>query len=80
MQLSMEMTLDNPVVQNFTTLYGQLQKQSMMVGLKEVFGLAAAVGIVTIIGLCFSDLRGKFEGVIPKLPNLWRMVKYDSRH
>ncbi len=38
----------------------------------------AAVGIVTIIGLCFSDMRGKFKGVIPKLPSLWRMVKYDK--
>lgn len=52
----------------------------MMVGLKEVFGIAAAVGILTIVGLCFSDLHGKFKGVIPKLPSLWRMVKYDNRH
>ena len=80
MQLSSEMTLDNPVVKNFSSLYGELQKQSMMVGLKEVFGIAAAVGIITIFCLCFSDLRGKFKGVIPKLPSLWRMVKYDKRY
>lgn len=80
MQLSSDMTLDNPIVQNFSTLYGQLQKQSMMVGLKEVFGVATMVGIVTVIVLCFSDLRGKFKGFIPKLPGLWRMVKYDKRH
>lgn len=80
MQLSSEMSLDNPVVQNFSSLYGELQKQSMMVGIKEIFGIAAATGIVTIILLCFSDLRGKFKAVIPKLPSLWRMVKYDKRH
>lgn len=80
MQLSADMTLANPVTKNFSALYGELQMQSMMVGLKEVFGIAAAVGIVTIICLCFSDLRGKFKGVIPKLPSLWRMVKYDKRH
>lgn len=80
MQLSSEMSLDNPVTRNFSALYGELQKQSMMVGLKEVFGVAAAVGIVTIICLCFSDLRGKYKAVIPKLPSLWRMVKFDSRH
>lgn len=80
MQLSAEMTLANPVTKNFSALYAELQRQSMMVGLKEVFGIAAAVGIVTIICLCFSDLRGKFKGVIPKLPSLWRMVKYDKRH
>lgn len=80
MQLSSEMSLDNPVVQNFGSLYGELQKQSMMVGIKEIFGVAAAVGIVTIVCLCFSDLRGKFKGVIPKLPRLWRMVKYDNRY
>ena len=79
MQLSMDMTWDNPVTHNFGALYGELQRQSLMVGLKEVFGIAAAVGIVTIICLCFSDLRGKFTAVIPKLPNLWRMVKYDKR-
>lgn len=80
MQLSTDMTLMNPAVQNFSQLYGELQKQSMMVGLKEIFGLAAFVGILTIIGLCFSDLRGKYKAHIPKLPNLWRMVKYDKRH
>lgn len=79
-QLSMEMSADNPAVQDFASLYAQLQKQSMMVGLKEVFGIAAAVGIVTIFGLCFSDLRGKFKGAFPKLPSLWRMVKYDKRY
>ena len=79
MQLSMDMTWDNPVTHNFGALYGELQRQSLMVGLKEVFGIAAVVGIVTIICLCFSDLRGKFTAVIPKLPNLWRMVKYDKR-
>lgn len=79
-QLSMEMSADNPAVQDFTSLYAQLQKQSMMVGLKEVFGIAAAVGIVTIFGLCLSDLRGKFKGAFPKLPSLWRMVKYDKRY
>lgn len=80
MQLSSEISLDNPVTRNFSALYGELQKQSMMVGLKEVFGVAAVVGIVTTICLCFSDLRGKYKAVIPKLPNLWRMVKLDKRH
>lgn len=45
--------------------------QSMMVGIKEIFGIAAVVGIVTVFCLCFSDLRGKYKGVIPKLPSLW---------
>lgn len=80
MQLSLDMTADNPAAQNFMSVYGELQKQSMMVGIKEIFGIAAAVGIVTIICLCFSDLRGKYKAVIPKLPSLWRMVKYDKRH
>lgn len=80
MQLSIEMDAANPVTRTFSSLYGELQKQSMMVGLKEVFGLAAVIGIATIILLSFSDLRGKFKGVIPKLPSLWRMVKYDKRH
>lgn len=80
MQLSNEMTADNHLTQSFSTLYGELQKQSMMVGIKEIFGIAAVVGIVTIICLCFSDLRGKFKGIIPKLPSLWRMVKYDKRY
>lgn len=65
---------------NLDSRYGELQKQSMMVGLKEIFGIAAAVGILTIIGLSFSDLRGKYKAIIPKLPNLWRMVKYNKRH
>lgn len=80
MQLSLEMNPGNPAIQNFSSLYGELQKQSMMVGIKEVFGIAAAVGIVTTLLLCFSDLRGKFKAKIPKLPNLWKMVKYDKRH
>lgn len=70
MQLTMEMDAANPATHAFSSLYGALQKQSMMVGLKEVFGVATAVGIATIILLCFSDLRGKFKGVVPKLPNL----------
>ena len=64
MQLSMDLT-DNSAI----SLYGELQRQSMMVGIKDVYGIAAVVGIVTIICLCFSDLRGKFKGVIPNFSN-----------
>lgn len=80
MQLGAEFDLVNPASTPLIAIYGELQRQSLMVGLKEVFGLAAAVGTVTVIMLCFSDLRGKFKGFIPKLPSLWRMVKYDIRH
>ena len=64
MQLSMDLT-DNSAI----SLYGELQRQSMMVGIKDVYGIAAVVGIVTIICLCFSDLRGKFKGIIPNFSN-----------
>lgn len=80
MQLTTESVFTNEITPDFMRLYGEFQRQSMMVGLKEIFGIAAFVGIITIIGLCFSDLRGKFKAYIPKLPNLWRMVKYDKRH
>lgn len=44
-----------------SSIYGELQKQTLMVGLKEVFGLAALIGIVTIIGLCCSDIIEKIK-------------------
>ena len=55
MQLSMDLT-DNSAM----SLYGELQRQSMMVGIKEVYGIAAVVGLVTIVLLCFSDEVGDF--------------------
>ncbi|MBD5316763.1 MAG: hypothetical protein HDS11_03735 [Bacteroides sp.] len=56
MQLSMDLTGNSAM-----NLYGELQRQSMMVGIKDVYGIAAAVGIVTIICLCLSDFRGLFR-------------------
>ena len=56
MQLSIDLTDNNTI-----TLYGELQRQSLMVGIKDVYGIATVVGIVTILCLCFSDLKGKLN-------------------
>lgn len=75
MHLSEGFDLANPAVQNFGTVYGELQKASLMIGLKEVFWYAALLGIITILGLLVSDLRGKMPGVIPSLSKIWKITK-----
>ena len=56
MQLSMDLSDSSAM-----NLYGELQRHSMMVGIKEVYGIATVVGVVTILCLCFSDLKGKLN-------------------
>lgn len=75
MQLSDGLDLANPAVANFGAVYGEVQKASLMIGLKEVFWYAALVGILTIFGLLFSDLRGKLTAVIPNLSKIWKITK-----
>lgn len=75
MLLSSEMDLMNQVTENFSLLYTELQKQVVMVSLKEIYGYAIIVGLLIIILILLSDYRGHFRTKIPKMSTLWKLTK-----
>lgn len=57
--LGSELDSVNPLTDSFATLYGELQRQVVLVSLKEVFGLAVIASILIIISILLSDYRPK---------------------
>lgn len=75
MQLSSEMDLTSPAVRHFGQIYGDLQMQSLMVGMKEVFGVVAFIGVLTIIVIYSSKYRGRLKAVLPRTAQMWILTK-----
>lgn len=59
--LSTEIDDMNPLSDSFSTVYGELQRQVMMVSLKEIFGYAVLASILIILLILLSDFRGYFS-------------------
>lgn len=65
--LSTEIDQMNPLSETFSAVYGELQRQVMMVSLKEVFGYAVIASLLIIILIMLSDYR---VNKVPRLSNL----------
>ena len=73
--LSSEMDGVNLWGEKFSTLYNELQRQVLLVSLKEVYGYAIWAGLLILILILLSDYRGHFTAQIPKMATLWKMIK-----
>jgi hypothetical protein len=76
--LSGELDWMNPLSKNFSGLYSEVQRQATMVSLKEVYGYAVLTGILILIFILLFDYWKQVMPNIPKLVNIWKMVKKES--
>lgn len=76
--LSSELDWMNPLTKNFSDLYSEVQRQATMVSLKEVYGYAVLAGIMILIFILLFDYRKQVMPNMPKLVNVWKMVKKES--
>jgi hypothetical protein len=56
LSLSGELDAQNPIVGHlpFEAIYGELQRQSLLVSIKEIFGYAVLLGILLLIATLFT--------------------------
>lgn len=78
--LSTEIDDMNPMAESFSTVFGELQRQVLMVSLKEVFGYAVIASILIIILIMLSDYRSYFTHAPQKIfrlshAQIWRLLR-----
>lgn len=64
---------------SFTTLYGEFQKQILMVSLKEVYGYATIIAIIILLAILASDYRHLLSSKTNKmlrLSQIWKLVSH----
>lgn len=67
---------------SFTSLYGEFQRQILMVSLKEVYGYAVIAAIVILLAILLSDYRyiiASRATPMLRLPQVWRTVRHKTR-
>lgn len=67
---------------SFTSLYGEFQRQILMVSLKEVYGYAVIAAIVILLAILLSDYRyiiASRANPMLRLPQVWRTVRHKTR-
>ena len=63
---------------SFTTVYGEFQRQMVMVSLKEIYGYAAMAAVLILLAILASDYRyyvGKRFNRMLRLAQVWRHVR-----
>lgn len=60
----------HPMAHSFMTLYGEFQRQILLVSLKEVYGYAVIVAIVILLAILASDYRWLIR---PR--RMWRLAQ-----
>lgn len=63
---------------SFTAVYGEFQRQMLMVSLKEIYGYAAIAAILILLAILASDYRHKIGSRIKRmlrLTQVWRHVR-----
>lgn len=66
----------------FSTLYGEFQKQMLMVSLKEIYGYAVIAAIIILIAILASDYRNLIESKanqMLKLSQIWKLVHHKTK-
>ena len=64
---------------SFTAVYGEFQRQMLMVSLKEIYGYAAIAAVLILAAILLSDYRrpiGVQVNRMLRLPQIWRVVRY----
>ena len=65
---------------SFMTLYGEFQRQILLVSLKEVYGYAVIVAIVILLAILASDYRWLIRPRrMWRLAQIWRVVHRQSK-
>lgn len=67
----------HPMADSFTAVYGEFQRQMLMVSLKEIYGYAAIAAVVILLAILASDYRhyvGSRINRMLKLPQVWRRL------
>lgn len=61
-------------------LYGEFQRQILLVSLKEVYGYAVIVAIVILLAILASDYRWLIRpNRMWRLVQIWRVVRRQSK-
>lgn len=80
--LSSEIDPTHPLADSFSTVYGEVQRQMLMVSLKEVYGYAIIVALIILAAIILSDYR---RFIIPssdnmmKLSQIWRITNRQAQ-
>ena len=65
---------------SFMALYGEFQRQILLVSLKEVYGYAVIVAIVILLAILASDYRWLIRpNRMWRLAQIWRIVRRQSK-
>lgn len=63
---------------SFSTVYGEFQRQMLMVSIKEIYGYAAIVAVLILLAVLASDYRkyvSSHVNYMLKLTQVWRSVR-----
>lgn len=81
MLISSEIDAMNPLPGSFSSVWSELQRQSLLVSLKEVYGYAAIIGQLLLIFILLFEYRRHIDILkFPKSAEIWRMTKKDAGH
>lgn len=81
MLLNSEIDAVNPLSGSFSSVWSELQRQPLLVSLKEVYGYAAIIGLLLLIFILLFEYRRHIDVLkFPKLAEIWRMTKKDAGH
>lgn len=70
----------HPMAHSFMALYGEFQRQILLVSLKEVYGYAVIVAIVILLAILASDYRWLIRpNRMWRLAQIWRIVRRQSK-
>lgn len=70
----------HPMAHSFMALYGEFQRQILLVSLKEVYGYAVIVAIVILLAILASDYRWLIRpNRMWRLAQIWRVVRRQSK-
>lgn len=79
--LSGEIDVTHPLSDSFTTVYGEVQRQMLMVSIKEVYGYAIIIALIILAIILLSDYR---RYIIPptnnmaKLSHIWKTIRHNA--
>lgn len=68
----------HPMADSFSVIYGEFQRQMLMVSLKEIYGYAAIAAVLILLTILVSDyryyIRSRFNRML-KLTQIWKYVR-----
>lgn len=78
--LSGEIDAMHPMAQSFTALYGEFERQILLVSLKEVYGFVVIAAILILLAILASDYRWLLKSrPMLRLSQIWQVVQRQSK-